>query len=129
MTDYKFSHHKARDHVFESRGLRSYFEYRDLGLTTATNGDFVAHVIRAVKDDNATGEWHRHDCSFQLVYVIRGWAEFEYEGEGIHRLEPGDCVFQRPEIRHREIRHSEDFEVLEIVAPADFKTVSLDGEI
>jgi quercetin dioxygenase-like cupin family protein len=67
-------------------------------------------------------EWHVHDCTFQFVLVINGWAEFEYEGEGIRRLEKGDCINQRPGIPHREIAYSKDYEVLEIVAPANFKT-------
>ena len=36
----------ARDARFE-RGLRSFFEYRDLGIRQATGGEVVAHVIRA----------------------------------------------------------------------------------
>jgi len=31
-------------------------------------------------------------------------------------------VHQPPSIRHREIGHSEDIEMLEIVMPADFQT-------
>jgi hypothetical protein len=31
-------------------------------------------------------------------------------------------VHQPPEIRHRELGHSEDIEMLEIVLPADFAT-------
>jgi len=126
MNDYKFSHHKAKDHEFVTKGLRGYFEYRDLGIEESTAGDFVAHVIRAKEGDNATGEWHQHDCTFQMVYIVAGWMEFEYEGQGVHRLEKGDCVFQRPKIAHREIRHSEDLELVEIVAPADFATKSIE---
>jgi hypothetical protein len=32
---------------FSRRGLRGYFEYRDLGIQRATRGKVVAHVIRA----------------------------------------------------------------------------------
>ena len=60
--------------------------------------------------------------NFQLVYVLKGWIEFEYEGQGIVRLEAGSCVYQPPEIRHREVGHSEDVEMLEVVMPGDFKT-------
>jgi hypothetical protein len=34
-------------------------------------------------------------------------------------------VHQPPHIRHREIEHSEDFEVLEIVLPGEFKTITM----
>jgi quercetin dioxygenase-like cupin family protein len=56
------------------------------------------------------------------VIVLKGWIEFEYEGQGRVRLEAGSCVHQPPEIRHREIGHSEDIEMLEIVLPGDFET-------
>lgn len=118
----EFSHSKGEDAEFEERGLRSYFTYRDLGIKEATNGAVVAHVIRAREGDNATGEWHRHECDFQFYFVLKGWAEFEYEGQGVKIVRPGDCVLQPQGIRHREIRHSEDFELIEIVAPADFAT-------
>jgi hypothetical protein len=41
-------------------------------------------------------------------------------------LEAGSCVHQPPEIRHRELGHSEDVELLEVVMPADFDTVTVD---
>ena len=66
--------------------------------------------------------WHVHDCTFQMVYVLNGWATFEYAGHGQKTIRKGDCINQKPGIPHREIACSEDFEVLEIVAPADFKT-------
>ncbi len=57
-----------------------------------------------------------------MIYVLNGWAKFEYDGQGVHVIRPGDCVLQPPNIRHREIEHSADFEVLEIVSPAKFAT-------
>jgi quercetin dioxygenase-like cupin family protein len=61
---------------------------------------------------------------FQLVYILKGWIEFEfeYEGQGVVRLEAGSCVHQPPGIRHRELGHSDDIEMLEIVLPAGFAT-------
>jgi len=57
--------------------------------------------------------------------VLKGWIEFEYEGQGVVRLEPGSCVHQPPGIRHREVGHSDDVEMLEIVMPADYATVEV----
>jgi len=126
--DWKFSHNRAADATW-TPGLREIFEYRDLGIKDATNGDYVAHMIRANGKTNPdeVQEWHVHHCNFQVVLVINGWAEFEYEGEGIHRIEKGDFINQRPGIRHREIACSEDFEVLEIVSPANFETEIVDA--
>lgn len=121
-----FSHSIGEDAEFEQKGLRGYFEYRDLGIAEATNGDVVAHVIRAKEGHNATGQWHIHDCSFQMYYVLKGWARFEYEGQGIKTVKQGDCVLQPAGIRHREIEHSADLELIEIVSPADFTTQPVD---
>ena len=104
------------------RGLRSFFEYRDLGIRQATGGRVNAHVIRAAAGTEFSSQAHFHTANFQLVYVLKGWIEFEYEGQGIVRLEAGSCVYQPSEIRHREVGHSEDVEMLEVVMPADFKT-------
>lgn len=131
MTTTGFVATHARDARFE-RGLRAFFEYRDLGIAKATQGRVVAHVIRAAAGDSqeAPGQPHLHHTAFQLVYVLKGWIEFEYEGQGRVRLEAGSCVHQPPGIRHRELGHSEDVEMLEIVLPADFATEevgSVDG--
>ena len=116
----KFSHSEGEKAEFVPRGLRSYFEYRDLGIESATQGEVVAHVIRAKQGHKATGQWHVHDCKFQMYYVLKGWARFEYEGEGTKTVRAGDCVLQPAGIRHREIEHSADLELIEIVSPADF---------
>ena len=129
MTTQRFVVSHAKDAGFE-RGLRSFYEYRDLGIKDATGGRVVAHVIRAAAGTDFSSQPHAHKTTFQLVYVLKGWIEFEYEGQGRVRLEAGSCVHQPPEIRHREVGHSEDIEMLEVVLPANFKTeevASVDG--
>lgn len=121
MTTQGFVATHARDAMFE-RGLRSFFEYRDLGIKEATQGRVVAHVIRAAGGTEFSSQPHLHHTEFQLVYVLKGWIEFEYEGQGVVRLEAGSCVHQPPAIRHRELGHSDDVELLEVVLPADFRT-------
>ena len=105
-------------------GLREIFDYRDLGIKDGTNGDYVAHLIRAngKKTKDEVQQWHMHECTFQLVLVLNGWATFEYEGQGEHTIRKGDAILQTPMIKHREIACSDDFEVLEIVSPANFET-------
>ena len=116
----------AGDAHFE-RGLRAFFEYRDLGLKDATDGRVVAHVIRAGGGSDFSSQPHLHDTQFQFVYVLKGWIEFEYEGQGVVRLEAGSSVYQPPMIRHRELGHSPDVELLEIVMPGDFATREVDA--
>ena len=108
--------------AFEGAGLRPFFEYRQLGIREATDGRFGAHVIRAVPGMESPGEWHSHDLDFQMVYVTRGWVVFDYEGEGEVLLREGSSVLQPPGIRHREVRHSDDLELIEITSPAEFAT-------
>ena len=115
--------------AFKGEGLRAFFEYRDLGIAGATRGRFGAHVIRAVPGKESPAKWHRHDLEFQMVYVTRGWVIFEYEGKGEHMLREGSCVLQPPGIRHREVRHSDDMELIEITAPAQFGTEDADAPV
>src|SRR3712207_9346239 len=68
----------AADAGFD-RGLRAFFEYRDLGIREATHGAFGAHVIRAVPGRHPEPKWHTHDLAFQMVYILKGWVRFEYE--------------------------------------------------
>jgi mannose-6-phosphate isomerase-like protein (cupin superfamily) len=124
----KFSASFAKDAVFKP-GLRDFLEYRDLGINTATNGQFRAHVIRIKKDAahdmlHTTG-LHRHLCDFQMFYVLKGWIKFVYEGQGEFTFGPGDCVLQPAGIVHNELDCSDDVELLEIYSPAVHQTVAL----
>lgn len=122
----------ADDSPFVGDGLRAFFEYRDLGINTATKGAFGANVIRAVSGKDSPGTWHTHDLDFQMVYVTKGWVVFEYEGTkeqggDEHMLRAGSCTLQPPGIRHRELRHSDDMELIEITSPADFTTTATEN--
>jgi uncharacterized protein YjlB len=118
-----FVHNQASDAKW-SPGLREIFDYRDLGIKEGTKGDYVAHIIRhnGKKQKDKVQHWHIHECDFQFVLVLNGWATFEYEGQGQRTIRKGDAILQTPMIKHREIACSDDFEVLEIVAPANFAT-------
>ena len=126
--DWSFVHNLASNATW-TPGLREIFDYRDLGIKDGTNGDYVAHIIKAngKKMEDKVQHWHMHDCTFQLVLVLNGWATFEYEGQGVHTIKKGDCILQPPKIRHREIECSADFEVLEVVSPANFETQVVDA--
>jgi mannose-6-phosphate isomerase-like protein (cupin superfamily) len=111
----------ARDAVWTA-GLRGFFEYRDLGIAKATGGRIGAHVIRSRELLEKHGERHHHELEFQMIYILRGSITFEYEGQGTVVLEEGACVLQPPGIRHTELGHSPDVEILEITLPAEFGT-------
>jgi len=121
MSGFALSH--ARDANWDA-GLRALYAYRDLGVAAATNGRVGAHVIRARGASDAPGERHHHTLDFQLVYVLHGWVDFDYDGVGRVRLEAGSSVVQPPGIRHIELGHSDDLEMLEITLPAEFPTAA-----
>lgn len=120
----KFSVNHVATSEFKDDGLRPFFQYRDLGIRDATNGAVVAHVIRAKPGVQPHPERHHHEVEFQMVYVLKGWVKFHYEGVGDVTLKAGSCVHQPPGIKHTELAHSDDLELIEIVMPADFRTVN-----
>ena len=123
----KFSASHAKDAVFKDGGLRSCFEYRDLGIDEATGGRAMAHIVRAKPGAHAGFGWHKHELDFQIYYVLKGWVEFDYEGVGRVRSEAGSCVHQPPGIRHAEVAHSDDLEILEVTLPGEFETAETEA--
>ncbi|MGH8848894.1 MAG: cupin domain-containing protein, partial [Polaromonas sp.] len=61
---------------------------------------------------------------FQIVIMTKGWARFMYEDKET-LVEAGDVVHQAPGIRHYLFDYSPDMEYLEIVSPANFKSVEV----
>ncbi|HEY1392961.1 MAG TPA: cupin domain-containing protein [Methylibium sp.] len=122
----QFSHVKPGDTPWRGEGLRDFFLYRDLGIAEATRGKVVAHLVRANHAPEKGTGWHRHEAAFQIVIMIKGWARFMYEDKET-LVEAGDCVHQRPGIRHYLFDYSPDMEYLEIVSPADFKTIDVEA--
>jgi mannose-6-phosphate isomerase-like protein (cupin superfamily) len=119
------SHH--RDEDFKADGLRTYAKYRDLGVADATGGLARAHVIRLVGPCNPeeVSKLHFHDVEFQMVYVLKGWVKTWMDGQGENLFKEGSSWTQPPRIRHLIMDYSDDVELLEIILPADFKTVEL----
>lgn len=112
---------------FKKDGLRPYALYRDLGVAEATAGLCQAHVIRMVPPcTDEVRERHVHAVELQLVYVLKGWMKNEFEGHGEQMMSAGSCWIQPPGIKHTVLDYSADLEVLEIIVPADFKTVAAD---
>ena len=130
-TSQRFSVSRASEAVYQT-GLRSFMEYRDLGIEQATHGQVRAHVIRikrgseGVHDLHTTG-LHQHRCDFQMFYVLSGWIKLVYEGHGEHTFHPGDCVLQPAGIVHNELECSDEVEILEIYSPAVHETVKVEA--
>jgi mannose-6-phosphate isomerase-like protein (cupin superfamily) len=119
------SHH--RDEDFKADGLRAYAHYRDLGFADATHGLAQAHVIRLIGPCNPAevSKLHFHDVEFQMVYVLKGWVKTYMEGQGETLMRPGSAWTQPPRIKHLIMDYSDDVELLEVILPAEFRTVEL----
>jgi mannose-6-phosphate isomerase-like protein (cupin superfamily) len=128
LTDQKLSIVHAAGSTFVADGMRKCFEYRDLGISAATGGNFHAHVIRAVDREEDGIGLHRHnEIEFQMVYILKGWMRFWYEGEGEVVAREGTCILQPPKIKHDVLEWSDDLELLEITSPANFTSEALDA--
>ena len=119
------SHYREED--FKADGLRTYAKYRDLGIADATHGLAQAHVIRLQGPCNPAevSKLHYHDVEFQMVYVLKGWVKTYMEGQGETLMKEGSAWTQPPRIRHLIMDYSDDVELLEVILPAEFKTVEL----
>ena len=122
---FNVNHFRAED--FRTDGLRSYAQYRDLGMSKATNGLLQAHVIRLIPpcDPAVVSKRHYHDVHVQMIYVLKGWIRSEFEGQGEVTMRAGAAWLQPPRIKHTVLDYSGDCELLEIILPAEFETVEL----
>jgi mannose-6-phosphate isomerase-like protein (cupin superfamily) len=116
-----------RDEDFKADGLRAYARYRDLGIAEASHGLAQAHVIRLIGPCNPAevSKLHFHDVEFQMVYVLKGWVKTYMEGQGETLMKEGSCWSQPPRIKHLILDYADNCELLEVILPAEFRTVEL----
>lgn len=106
-------------------GRRSFFKYRDLGLTDATEGMARAQVTCATDVMEQTG-WHYHICDVHFIYALRGWIELQFEDGRVIRVGTGESLFIPPGLKHNETAISSDLELFEMSVPAKMGTVACD---
>lgn len=121
----RFSINRGEGATYDA-GPRKFMVYRDLGIAEATGGAYDAKIVKANPAVKERAAWHKHELEFQMVFVLKGWIKFEYEGVGHVTLYPGDCMHQAPGIKHIEIDHSDDYEGIELTCPGRFQTVEVD---
>lgn len=101
---------------------RAGMEYRDL-VPGRLGGRLIASHIRLSAGGPVPDYVHYHKVEFQMIYCHRGRVKVVYEDQGPpFWLEPGDCVLQPPEIRHRVLEAAAGTEVIEIGVPAVHET-------
>ena len=85
-----------------------------------------AHVIRMVPPcTDEVRKRHYHETELQLIYVLKGWMKNEFEGHGEQLMEAGTLLAAATEDQAHGAGLLRRLEVLEIIVPADFKTVDL----
>ena len=104
-------------------GRRAFFDYRDLGVTAASNGRMRAQMMSAADGMTKPTGWHYHVCEGQFVYALSGWVDLEFEDGQTLRLQAGESLYIPGGMRHNEIRTSDALEILEVSVPADMGTV------
>jgi len=103
---------------------RAGMRYRDL-IPGRLGGRFVASHIRIPEGGPVPDYVHYHKIRFQMIFCKAGWTRLVYEDQGDpFLLQPGDCVLQPPEIRHRVLEASPGLEVIEIGCPAVHETLA-----
>jgi mannose-6-phosphate isomerase-like protein (cupin superfamily) len=119
----RFSLVTLKDRPFTRETGKATTEYRDLGIAEATRGRVLMKHTRAIAPfDKETG-WHWHDMDAHIVFVIRGWVRFAYEGmEEPVTVEAGSCISQPTGVPHNVIGRSDDLEAIEINIPAEHGT-------
>ena len=125
---HKFVKSNLRHEDFKPDGLRTYAHYRDLGVKDATHGMALAHVVRfkGKCDPKLVSKKHLHEADFQMIYVLKGSITTEIKGHGVHKMNAGDSWLQPHSVVHKVLDYTDGCEVLEIVMPANFKTVELE---
>src|ERR1700760_3179710 len=104
-------------------GRREFFKYRELGVTEATGGKMRAQLTSATQGLGRPTGWHYHVCDHQLVYMLKGWVDLEFEDGTKIRLEPGDSLMIPGGMPHNETGSADELELLEVSVPAQMKTV------
>ena len=121
MTQTTFSHQKANspEARYTDGGLRSFFVYRDTGVTAATNGQVRLQLVRAAnRSSEAKGGsgFHFHTAD---VHVVK-WS-----AAGPSSTMTGSIPWSRPAtastsvlgIVHSLYDWSDDMELMEIIMP------------
>lgn len=121
--------HATKDNAPSVPGRRTFFKYRDLGVTEASSGKLRAQVMQTVADMKEPTGWHYHECDGQFVYMLKGWVDLEFEtGEKI-RVSEGESLFIPGGLKHNETALSNDSEILELSVPADMGTVACESPL
>jgi len=79
-----FARQTRRYRIWRRGAFATSFFYRDLGIAAATGGQVICHLVKANPEMPPEGRQPagiRHDCDFQIVIMMKGWARFHVRGQ------------------------------------------------
>lgn len=100
---------------------RSFFSYRDLGVSDATGRRIMVEVLKAVEPADRTG-WHTHSMG-QIALILTGKAMIQVEEYVPVALEAGATAYIGCRMRHDVYDVDPDYSLLEVYMPADWDTI------
>jgi quercetin dioxygenase-like cupin family protein len=112
-------------HVADNR-LRSFFTYRDVVPADRVGGRMLIQEMRVIDTPEGGTGWHYHTMS-QLFFVTGGWVEIKVEGQGTMILNAMDAMCIAAGLKHDVSGFSEDYSLLELCAPANYETISVES--
>jgi len=127
QSNYEPSVSYPSDSTFDSRGWRSFFTYRDLGVKASTGDDYDFRVVRAGSGNPVPTGWHYHILNAQIIYCLGGWEAIALEDGRVIKLVPGTCLNIPPGYVHNEIGYSPQMEMLVMTNPGTATTVGVDA--
>jgi mannose-6-phosphate isomerase-like protein (cupin superfamily) len=95
-------------------GRRSFFEYLDFGVRASSSEMIGAQVVRTREAMVEPTGWHFHTLEAQMAYILEGWIEMQFEDGQVRRINANTFLLIPGGHRHREVRSSNPFAVLEI---------------
>jgi quercetin dioxygenase-like cupin family protein len=113
------------EQAFERRGLRTFFEYRDLGTVDPTGGRVGANILRATEASSGGTGWHFHSMG-QLVVVLCGTAEVDVGGQGRVVTGPLDSMCVGAGVVHNVHSFTDYYSLIEFCLPAVYDTVAIE---
>jgi hypothetical protein len=116
----------AAESEYHSKGWRSFFRYRDLGVKAATGNDYDVRLVRSQGGSPVPTGWHHHLLNVQIVYCVGGFEVIALADGQMVKLVPGTCLNIPPGFAHNEIGYSADMEMLVITNPGNATTVPVD---
>lgn len=99
------------------------FEARDTGIGSGTKGVAAVQVARPVRGKEPdSGAVTSHTSDILFNFVLTGSCVLHGEDKGSHVLTDGDAYVLPPDVKTSLTDCSDDFTLLEVSLPAEFKT-------